>query len=81
MKAHISRFYHCIGNASDPYHSEFLMKINQNLTDQIVITTEVETPLYPNVRIEWEMPYESLKDWKIVDKNIWRLLKAWNVHK
>lgn len=73
--------YHCLGHASDPYHSEFLMKINQNLTDQIVITTEVETPLYPNVRIEWEMPYESLKDWKKVDKNIWRLLKAWNVHK
>jgi len=83
LKAHISRFYHCIGNASDPYHSEFLMTINKQHggTNQTVVTTEVETPLYPNVRIKWKMPYESLKDWKIVDKNIWRLLKAWNVHK
>lgn len=72
--------YHCLGHTSDPYHSEFLMKINQNITDQIVITTEFETPLYPNVKIEWKMSYESLKDWKAVDQNIWRLLKAWNVN-
>ncbi|MDV2468553.1 hypothetical protein QR674_06120 [Acinetobacter chinensis] len=73
--------YHCLGHASDPYNSEFLMKINKNLTDQIVVTTEVETPLYPNVRIAWRMSYESLKDWKTVDQNIWRLLKVWNVKK
>lgn len=72
--------YHCLGHASDPYHSEFLMKITRNLTDQIVITTKSETPLYPNVNIEWRMPYESLKDWKAVDRNIWRLLKAWNAN-
>lgn len=72
--------YHCLGHASDPYNSEFLMKINKNLTDQIVVTTEVETPLYPNVRIAWRMSYESLKDWKTVDQNIWRLLKAWNAN-
>lgn len=83
LKAHISRFYHCIGNASDPYHSEFLMIIakQHERNNQIVVTTEVETPLYPNISIKWTMPYESLKDWKKVDKNIWRLLKAWNVHK
>lgn len=82
LKSHISRFYHCIGHASDPYHSEFLMKIHQHArSNQIVVTTEVETPLYPNVSIEWTMSYESLKDWKTVDQNIWRLLKAWNVKK
>ena len=73
--------YHCLGYTSDRYHSEFLMKINQNLTNQIVITSEFETPLYPNVKIAWRMPYESLKDWKAVDQNIWRLLKAWNANK
>ena len=82
LKPHIARFYHCIGRASDPYQSEFLLKINEHIQDhQMVVTTEVETPLYPNVRIEWTMPYESLKDWKMIDKNIWRLLEIWNMSK
>lgn len=80
LQPHITRFYHCIGNASDPYKSEFLMTINHHIQDhQMVVTIQVESPLYPNVRIEWTMPYESLNDWKVIDQKIWRLIEIWNV--
>lgn len=51
------------------------------INNQIIVTIEVETLLYPNVSLELSMSYELLKDWKIIDQNIRRLLKAWNVEK
>ncbi|MDO5544199.1 MAG: hypothetical protein Q4F77_13000 [Acinetobacter sp.] len=71
--------YHCIGRASDQYQTEFLMKITKNIENQQIITTTVETPLYPNVRVECRMTRDSLNDWKVVDRNIWHLLSIWNV--
>ncbi|WP_407307736.1 hypothetical protein [Acinetobacter sp.] len=71
--------YHCLGRASDPQKTEFLMKIIKNNFNQRIVITTIEAPMYPNVRVEWTMPYESLKDWKDVDQNIWRLLDIWNV--
>ena len=53
------------------------MKVNKNLTAQIVVTTEVETLLYPNISIECSISCE----WKTVNQNIWHLLKALNVNK
>lgn len=73
--------YHCLGHASDPHKTEFLMKIIKNNFNQRIVITTIETPMYPNVRVEWTMLYESLKDWKYVDQNIWRLLEIWNAGK
>lgn len=41
-------------NLAQPYNDE-----------QLIVTTQVETPLYEHVKIKWTIRYLSLKDWNV----------------
>ncbi|QOW46841.1 MULTISPECIES: hypothetical protein [Acinetobacter] len=69
----------CIGRSVSPEDNEFILKIYEDLDHKIIVSSTIETKKYGHIAIDWRVPVESLKDWKEIDANIWRLLKAWNV--
>lgn len=78
LPVHLLPSDQCIGFSNNVEHSEFILKIYRHVEDDQIMV-EIETLLYPNTKINWRVPVGSLKDWKKIDKNIWRLLAAWNV--
>ena len=66
----------CFGDSSHDQVSGLIFSSEPNADIIRVVSTE---PIYGKIDMEWYVHKDNLEQWQEIDKNIWRLLAAWNV--
>ena len=80
LPVHLIPSDQCIAKSSiKDQQLEFLLKRHKNLYNQVIIEADIETALYPSTKVSWVATEDHMKDWKIIDENIWRILEIWDV--
>ena len=66
----------CFGESSHDQVSGLIFSSELNADIVRVVSTE---PVYGTIDMEWYVHKNNLEQWQEIDRNIWRLLAAWNV--